>query len=690
MKKVIISIAAILLLLGFSGLVSLPTKAETIVTLEIDAATKVHSFHPEMLGSNIGIWENRNYFPKANPKLVNIIEGAGLNLLRFPAGGEADISYFDRTNSYVWYQGPAPYTRTIRADHLDAFISLCKQTGAEPLIVVNAKINNPEMAADIVRYCNVEHDYNVKYFEIGNETQYWRTITGEEYAERMAVYAETMKAVDPDILIMNAAPAGPTSVELWLTPTLKTQGDILDAITLHYYPLYDGVKDPAHPMYPSIDNLLYWDYGEEASVWDQMGSIKYIDRFVKSNSDSLVNLRNQYAPNALIGLTEVSPVAGGNAESGVSDTLTNALWFGDVLGRLAYNGVDFTNQFLLQSSPQKYAMIDSYYNIRPTFYAFSMYSRYFGDVMVETTSSDEGNLTIWASKKTGEEDKLYVMVVNKNQNTDLNASINFKNFKPASKAFKWELNSASISSLDATINGVSVDENCYLPAIDGVLVDNVSNNFTYTYPAHSVTSFEFTVKGQGNEVSKAATNAAHSDKEPGSVSEAVKEVLFPTNPTEPDTPIENENILFNGDFSNGITSWNGIGAEIKEESAIVRSSPYAMKAFNRTRTYHGPAQNITAALIENGQGSYNLNGWVKLDTGTDNIKVNIKVISESGTQYFSIGPVNGFDNTDWKEFKGTVNINWLGTLSSAIFYIETTTTLADLYVDDCSINKVIN
>lgn len=461
------------------------------VDMKIDAKKEVYSFSPEMLGTNIGIWTNATFYPKAKPKLVNMIKEAGIKMLRFPAGAEADDTYFDRENKYAWTIGPQPYTRTMRADYLDAFIDLCKQTGAEPLIIVNAKHDNPEMAADIVRYCNVDHDYNVKYFEIGNEPQYWQTLNGIQYAERLAIYADAMKAVDPDIIIANAGPAQPVSINDWLAPVLMNSGNKINAVNLHWYPLYDGVKDPNHAQYHKIENLLKFDYGPEAIIWNQIASIAFVDRFVKTNPDSLVNLRNQYAPKAKIGLTEVSPVAGGNSESGVSDTLANALWFGDILGRMAYNGVDFVTQFLLISSPQKYAMADMGYKVRPVWYTFVMYHRYFGDTMVKSTNSDSTDLTMWASTKKGVKDKLYVMVVNRNTTTPCISNMKFSNFIPTSGK-SWELNSSAAGALTANINGISYGEDITLPEIPGKAVNQVGADFTYTFPAHSITTFEFT------------------------------------------------------------------------------------------------------------------------------------------------------------------------------------------------------
>lgn len=457
-------------------------------TLNVDPKITVRPFDKKILGSNVSLFQSKNFYPTLNPRLKNTIQTAGLSMLRFPAGDEGDQAYFDRTNTYEWHQGPSGYTRTIRADTLDAFISLCNQVGAEPIIIVNAEANNAAMAADLVKYCNVDNNYNVKYWEIGNEPQYWGGVSVSQYATILGNYATAMKAVSPSISINSSAAAQPTQITPWLTPVLQAQGPKFDGVTIHWYPLYDGMTDPANPYYPSINNLLRW-------TWTGTGpfTMSYGNQFVRTDANSLVNQRNQYAPKAEIGITELAPVAGGNSLSGVSDTVAAAVWYGDILGRLAYNGVDYANQYLVQGEDQKYALIDDVFTLRPGWYTFVMYFRYFGDVLVQSSSTDEANVTVWASKKTGVANTLYVTVINKHQTASKTATIQFANFSPASTAQKWVLSGPSVSSLTAAINGVSATASTNtLPAITPQSVTGVTTAFTSTFPAHSMTCFKFT------------------------------------------------------------------------------------------------------------------------------------------------------------------------------------------------------
>jgi hypothetical protein len=80
------------------------------------------------------------------------------------------------------------------------------------------------------------------------------------------------------------------------------------------------------------------------------------------------------------------------------DTLNNALWLGDMLGRLIRQHVDVLAQFSLQSG----ANVGGYGlftrdAVRPTYYTYQMYKD-FGDELVYA-ASDAPRLSIYAARK---------------------------------------------------------------------------------------------------------------------------------------------------------------------------------------------------------------------------------------------------------------------------------------------------
>ncbi|GEM_PF-2962932 len=496
MKRALVwlCLAAIAVMSGYPGMAR-AQEASAAVTLTVDAGTVVAPMNKEMRGTNIGLWTSSEFHPysQRSERYVNLIKEAGISLVRFPAGHEADTIYWDRTNSYEWYQGPAPYIKTLTADMFDSYMAMLDEVGAEAMVTVNARINDKEMAADMVRYANIEKGYNIKYWEIGNEPEYFEEgfkVTPAEYAQRIVEYADAMKAVDPSIIIVGPA-NGSSLLPTWVQPILmemQAQNRQLDAISVHWYPLAGNQTNPASSAYPSIDNLLKY----EGNNW-QPSYINWIPKFTETTPEhNLVHYRDTYAPGALLGLTELGQVT--SHGEGIADSHAGAVWLADVLPRLAYHKIDYVTQFLLQGN-QTYSLMNMDKEIRPSYYVYPLIKRYFGDQLLSSSSSDNQNFTIWASKRAGADDKLYLMVVNKHQTHALDATIDLTGFNPQATARSWVLNAPSVGALTgANINGVQVAADGTLPEIEGNALIGVSQQFTRTFPAHSVTMIELTAK----------------------------------------------------------------------------------------------------------------------------------------------------------------------------------------------------
>lgn len=474
-----------------SGGIQTPTAHAADAALTVNAGTVVAPMKDTIRGTNIGLWTEESFHPVSarSQRYMNLIKEAGITMMRYPAGSEADEAYWDRTNTHPRGDGPGAYAKTLRADNLDSFIALAREAGAEPIITVNARFNDKLMAADIVRYANIEKGYNITYWEIGNEPEAYTT--QQAYAVQVQEYMDAMRAVDPTIKIMGPANAQPDHMPTWTKPVLAelaSNNKPVDAISIHWYPLWGDSENPNSSAYPTIDNLLAY----EGTNWPN-SYISWANQFTDTTpTDNLVNYRNQYAPGALIGITELGQVTAGDDGAGIGDTMAGALWMGDVLGRLAYHQVDFVTQFLMQGD-QAYGLMNMNEEVRPAYYVYPMLKRYFGDQMVSSSSSDNQNFTIWASKRTGVNNKLYLMVINKNQTQNLSATIQLSGFAPESTASAWVLNTPAIDSLTgANINGVQVAADGTLPSIPGNPITGVSNSFTRTFPAHSITMIELT------------------------------------------------------------------------------------------------------------------------------------------------------------------------------------------------------
>jgi hypothetical protein len=138
----------------------------------------------------------------------------------------------------------------------DEFMATCRAVGAEPVVVVcyNSyrwsldfdETPHPtrqqiiDTAVAWVRYANKVKGYNVKYWEIGNES--WlpveeqgkpSTIPPEVYAEDAVEISRQMKEVDPAVLIG----ANALHTEDWTT-ILNRAAEHIDFLVAHPYPFY--------------------------------------------------------------------------------------------------------------------------------------------------------------------------------------------------------------------------------------------------------------------------------------------------------------------------------------------------------------------------------------------------------------------------------------------------------------------
>ncbi len=152
----------------------------------------------------------------------------------------ANSRQFTTSNDGTWIAGKEPLD-------FDEFMTIAKSTGAEPVIVVcydamykalttggtrPTKTQLITSAAEWVRYANVTKGYGVKYWSIGNETDY--NADGNpgsaQYATDLIDFSNAMKAIDPTIKI---GAQGQTAG--WFQTVLTRAADKIDFLDVHEY-----------------------------------------------------------------------------------------------------------------------------------------------------------------------------------------------------------------------------------------------------------------------------------------------------------------------------------------------------------------------------------------------------------------------------------------------------------------------
>ena len=238
-------------------------------------------------GLNTAVFDN----DLIDSSVESLIATDGITALRFPGGSYSDC-YHWANNSSTTYDSS---TGSQKEEGLPIYINsndtfqnwmnaLALPLGAHPIITVNYGSNSegtgggdPNEAAAWVKYANVTNNYNITYWEIGNEVYgngyygdagweldlhypyYNGTRAGQSalspttYGQNVLSYISAMKAVSPNIkcgAVLTTYGNWPDGNNPnWNANVLQACGSKIDFVILHWYP--GGGNPVAALAYPS-------------------------------------------------------------------------------------------------------------------------------------------------------------------------------------------------------------------------------------------------------------------------------------------------------------------------------------------------------------------------------------------------------------------------------------------------------
>ncbi len=412
-----------------------PTPVPTLApdALFVDPGLDLGPISPYLFGTNYG--------PMHAVVLdkMPLVESAGFTALRYPGGAWGD-------------------TIDIQPFEIDMFMAFAKRVGAIPTISVRLLNGSPETAAELVRYANLEKKYGVVYWSIGNEPNIYTALHQADYDYTTAKLnqdwrpiAQAMKAVDPTIKLMgpelagwgaDAASTPKDSAGLdWMAEFLKANGDLVDVVTVHNYPLFSKPGQPV-TIQALRENTRHW-----------VDQVQYLRTVVKQ-------ITGREMP---LAYTEVNSDPGRIMYQTTSpDSFYNAIWYADVLGQMMTADVFMVNQWVLSQRDTGLGLLRGE-DVRPTFYVFPLYKN-FGSERVHAASGVADVDVFAATRKDG---ALTVMVINL-MDTEQRVRLQVKGLA---------LSQAEVWLLDATHNAENLGQQA-LPA-DGAL----------TLPAQSATLY---------------------------------------------------------------------------------------------------------------------------------------------------------------------------------------------------------
>jgi hypothetical protein len=347
-----------------------PTNYPTGVFV-IDTASDLGEISPYMLGTNHGPWADLGV------NNLEPVKNSGITFLRWPGG-----NWGDRND--------------ITTRQADNYIAQAKMIGAEPSITLRLPGSTPEAAAEWVRYMNVEKQYGVKYWSIGNEPSLYEADTSlgdqamdaVEYPKRWREFAQAMKKVDPAIILygpdthqFNGDPAvDPKDTEGrdYLREFLKLNADLVDIVTVHRYP-FPSCRTCGTPSKTELlANTPEWD--------DIIPNLRRVIRDM-TGKEIPVGVMEWNSNWSNVSGAETSP-----------DSFLGALWTADVMGRMIRQRPALLAYWTLKTgaSGAGHALMDSY-NLRPSYYVFQIYKR-FGNHLL-AANADDPMVSLFAAKR---------------------------------------------------------------------------------------------------------------------------------------------------------------------------------------------------------------------------------------------------------------------------------------------------
>ena len=366
---------ALVATLGFAASLTVAA-AQSDGTITIDVATEIGTVGPYVYGANYG---PLSVVPVG---LFDAARASGITFLRFPGGNYGDVN-------------------DVRPFDIDMLMTISRLIGAEPSIHVRLQNGTPEAAAALVRY-TIDKGYDVRHWYIGNEPSLFADYSVDRLNREWRAIADAMLEVDPDIVLIGPEPhqwtglpestlVDENGVE-WVDGFLRVNGDLVDIVAVHRYPFPRSDSDPTTTVADLRENTLEWT--------DLITRL----RAVAENSGGRTDYR--------YGVTEAnshwSATTGGEA---TNDSLFNAVWWADVLGKLITDGAYMVNYFDLQSPEGRggWGLLGSNAP-RPSYYVYQLYQR-FGSRLV-AASSDIAYVSVYAALR--DDGGLSVIVTNLN------------------------------------------------------------------------------------------------------------------------------------------------------------------------------------------------------------------------------------------------------------------------------------
>ncbi|HEY0139736.1 MAG TPA: fibronectin type III domain-containing protein [Thermoanaerobaculia bacterium] len=396
----------------------------------------VNAWMPYQIGAHV-------YYGSLNNHWSNI-DASGATIMRYGGNG------VDQHADPLWSNS----TTSTLAQYL-ALVDNMKSRGIEPVlqVPVYGGAYTTTDAADIVRYINITHARNVKYWNIGNEPDLasgaYAYTTAAQVAAYIKPFASAMKAVDPTIKIIAPETA-------WYNTTiingLTTPGgadDItgkdangryyVDIISFHHYNGFNGSQSRQN-----VIDALTQSGGYNDNLAALVTRIQNANAYHQRGANGLkiavteANVNYQNSANDFAGGTGAESFLGGQ-------------WWAEFIGISQKHGVDFVTFWSViegsTTNGNELGYIGADGVLKPAYYHFKMMADHFRG-NVAATSDNQTLVKTFAAKAS---DQTAVIILNQETSTSFPYTVRLNNASISSGTLKVNVDAGLAMETTGTI-----------------------------------------------------------------------------------------------------------------------------------------------------------------------------------------------------------------------------------------------
>jgi hypothetical protein len=420
------------------------------------------------------IYYGSSPFYSSNTVLANLFQTLNIKVLRIGANTVENSKYTDTLRT-----SGTPVGR-VTSDDLDNIFAFAATTGSKVMLGLNfdstslAALKGEEsLGAKEIAYVTSKYASHLLSFELGNEPDlYYKNgdrpsnYTYTDFLAEFNAFYDTIQQKVP-----NPPISGPTSANsqtTWTIPFATAEQGKINLLTQHYYVAGANTASVPNQIITLLSPSKYQTVSSYAQELSAAAASVHIP-FRMSETNSFYN----------------------GGQWGVSNALASSLWSLDYMYNLLTNSCDGVNFHNTSTGP--YSLINEISNVfyaRPIYYGVLAFNYGSKGNLVASASTTNG-LNFNAYSVLGNDQKLYVTLVNKDTLQNASVTINSGNSAFNTASYILLSGPGASATTNVSFGGSQVDNNGNWSPSSIVGLNVVSGATTVTLPAASAIVLTF-------------------------------------------------------------------------------------------------------------------------------------------------------------------------------------------------------